>query len=137
MQERQVARKLYIRTINSGKFVQIERNDEENRFTPNYIEINGDKIARVRVLATVIDKFVSESNEYATLTLDDTTDTIRCKIFGDLNIIENIEKGDVVDVIGKVREYNGEIYIQPEIIVKIDNPNFEVLRKLEIEKYNG
>jgi RPA family protein len=134
MQERQVARKLYIKTINSGKFVQIDRKLEEDRFIPNYIEINGEKISRVRVLATVIDKFVSESGDYAALTLDDTTDTIRCKIFGDLEIIENIEKGDLVDVIGKVREYNEEIYIQPEIIVKITDPNLEVLRKLEIEK---
>jgi len=135
MLERQVARKLQIRTINSGKFVQIERESEETRFIPNYIEINGNKISRVRVLATVIDKFVSDNNEYASLTLDDTTDTIRCKIFGDLSMLENIEKGDVVDVIGRIREYNGELYILPEIIVKIDDPNFEVLRKLEIEKW--
>lgn len=134
MQERQVAKKLQIRTINSSKFIKINREVEENKFTPNYIEIKGNKIARVRVLATIIDKFVSESGDYATLTLDDTTDTIRCKIFGNLEIIENIEKGDLVDVIGKIREYNGEIYIQPEIIVKIKDPNFEVLRKLEIEK---
>ena len=135
MLERQVARKLQIRTINSGKFVQIERESEETRFIPNYIEINGNKISRVRVLATVIDKFVSDNNEYASLTLDDTTDTIRCKIFNDLSMVENIEKGDVVDVIGRIREYNGELYILPEIIVKINDPNFEVLRKLEIEKW--
>jgi len=134
MQERQVAKKLQIRTINTGKFIKINREVEENKFTPNYIEIEGNKIARVRVLATIMEKFVSESGDYATLTLDDTTDTIRCKIFGNLEIIENIEKGDIVDIIGKIREYNGEIYIQPEIIVKIEDPNFEVLRKLEIEK---
>jgi len=149
MQERQVARKIDIKTINSGNFVQIERKSEEDRYLPNYIEVNGMKISRVRVLATVIDKFVSEDGNYATLTLDDTTDTIRCKIFMnsnfsdnisrqnliDLETINNIEKGDLIDVIGKIREYNEERYIQPEIIVKIEDPNFEVLRKLEIEKY--
>jgi len=149
MQERQVARKIDIKTINSGNFVQIERKSEEDRYLPNYIEVNGMKISRVRVLATVIDKFVSEDGNYATLTLDDTTDTIRCKIFMnsnfsdnisrqnliDLEAINNIEKGDLIDVIGKIREYNEERYIQPEIIVKIEDPNFEVLRKLEIEKY--
>ncbi len=149
MQERQVARKIDIKTINSGNFVQIERKSEEDRYLPNYIEVNGMKISRVRILATVIDKFVSEDGNYATLTLDDTTDTIRCKIFMnsnfsdnisrqnliDLEAINNIEKGDLIDVIGKIREYNEERYIQPEIIVKIEDPNFEVLRKLEIEKY--
>jgi len=149
MQERQVARKIDIKTINSGNFVQVERKSEEDRYLPNYIEVNGMKISRVRILATVIDKFVSEDGNYATLTLDDTTDTIRCKIFMnsnfsdnisrqnliDLEAINNIEKGDLIDVIGKIREYNEERYIQPEIIVKIEDPNFEVLRKLEIEKY--
>jgi len=149
MQERQVARKIDIKTINRGNFVQIERKSEEDRYLPNYIEVNGMKISRVRVLATVIDKFVSEDGNYATLTLDDTTDTIRCKIFMnsnfsdnisrqnliDLEAINNIEKGDLIDVIGKIKEYNEERYIQPEIIVKIEDPNFEVLRKLEIEKY--
>ncbi|RLJ01347.1 MAG: hypothetical protein DRP10_04275 [Candidatus Aenigmatarchaeota archaeon] len=149
MQERQVARKIDIKTINRGNFVQIERKSEEDRYLPNYIEVNGMKISRVRVLATVIDKFVSEDGNYATLTLDDTTDTIRCKIFMnsnfsdnlsrqnliDLETINNIEKGDLIDVIGKIKEYNEERYIQPEIIVKIEDPNFEVLRKLEIEKY--
>jgi RPA family protein len=129
MQERQVAKKVQIKTINLGDFVKQEG------FNPSYVDIEGFRISRVRVLATVIDKFVSEDGNYATLTLDDTTDTIRCKVFRDLEIIENIEKGDLIDVIGKIKEYNEERYIQPEIIVKIDDSNFEVLRKLEIEKF--
>ena len=42
-------------------------------------------------------------------------------------------KGDLVDVFGKVKEYNGEIYVMPEIIRKID-PNVETLRLLELEE---
>lgn len=128
MQERQVAIKVQIKTLHTGEFVKQEG------MNPNYIKTEDLEISRARVLATVIDKFVSEDGNYATLTLDDTTDTIRCKVFRELEIIENIEKGDLVDVIGKIREYNEERYIQPEIIVKITDPNFEVLRKLEVEK---
>ncbi len=148
MQERRVAKKIDIKIVNSGKFVRIDRTSEENRYIPNYVESGGMKISRVRVLATVLDKFVSEDGNYATLTLDDTTDTIRCKIFMnskfedssskqkqvDLETVENIEKGGLVDIIGKVKEYNEERYIQPETIVKIEDPNFEALRKLELEK---
>ncbi len=148
MQERRVAKKIDIKTVNSGKFVRIDRTSEENRYIPNYVESGEMKISRVRVLATVLDIFVSEDENYATLTLDDTTDTIRCKIFMnskfedssskqkqvDLETVENIEKGGLVDIIGKVKEYNEERYIQPETIVKIEDPNFEVLRKLELEK---
>ncbi len=148
MQERRVAKKIDIKIVNSGKFVRIDRTSEENRYIPNYVESGGMKISRVRVLATVLDKFVSEDGNYATLTLDDTTDTIRCKIFMnskfedssskqkqvDLETVENIEKGGLVDIIGKVKEYNEERYIQPETIIKIEDPNFEALRKLELEK---
>jgi len=128
MQERLVAKKLDIKTLYTGQYVIQEG------FNPNYIEIGGERISRVRILATVIDKFLSEDGNYGTITLDDGTDTIRAKAFQDLRIIEPIEKGDVVDVIGKIREYNEERYLQPEIIVKIEDPNFEVLRKLELRK---
>ncbi|RLI99743.1 MAG: hypothetical protein DRP06_02990 [Candidatus Aenigmatarchaeota archaeon] len=135
MQERQVAHKMDIKTANMGKYVQIDRTSEEDKYTPNYVEMeDGTQISRVRILATVLDKYVSEDGNYASLTLDDTTDTIRCKIFKELDIIETIEKGDLVDLIGKIKEYNGERYIQPEIMVRIENPNFEVLRVLELKK---
>jgi len=135
MQERQVAHKTDIKTVNSGKYVQIDRTSEENKYTPNYVEMeDGTQISRVRIMATVLDKYVSEDGNYASLTLDDTTDTIRCKIFKELDIIETIEKGDLIDLIGKIKEYNEERYLQPEVIVKIENPNFEVLRILELKK---
>ncbi|MCK4730051.1 MAG: OB-fold nucleic acid binding domain-containing protein [Candidatus Aenigmarchaeota archaeon] len=135
MQERQVAHKMDIKAANSGKYVQIDRTSEEDKYTPNYVEMeDGKKISRVRIMATVLDKYVSEDGNYASLTLDDTTDTIRCKIFKELDIIETIEKGDLVDLVGKLKEYNEERYIQPEIMVRIENPNFEVLRILELKK---
>jgi len=135
MQERQVAHKMDIKTVNSGKYVQIDRTSEENKYTPNYVEMeDGTQISRVRIMATVLDKYVSEDGNYASLTLDDTTDTVRCKIFKELDIIETIEKGDLIDLIGKIKEYNEERYLQPEVIVKIENPNFEVLRILELKK---
>ncbi len=135
MQERQVAHKMDIKTVNSGKYVQIDRTSEENKYTPNYVEMeDGTQISRVRIMATVLDKYISEDGNYASLTLDDTTDTIRCKIFKELDIIETIEKGDLIDLIGKIKEYNEERYLQPEVIVKIENPNFEVLRILELKK---
>ena len=40
-------------------------------------------------------------------------------------------------VIGRVREYNNEIYLQPEIVKALDNPNWELARKLELLKQYG
>jgi uncharacterized protein YeeX (DUF496 family) len=65
--------------------------------------------------------------------LDDSTDTIRCKTFVNIKIFDGFGEGDFVDAFGKIREYNGEIYIIPEIVKKVD-PNFETLRLLELEK---
>jgi hypothetical protein len=40
----------------------------------------------------------------------------------------------MVDVIGRLREYQNEIYIMPEVIARINDPNFELLRYLEIKR---
>ena len=95
---------------------------------------SGRRLGRVRVLATVSEKYVSVERAFASLTLDDATATIRAKIFKALSIVENISVGDRVDVIGKVREYNGEVYIAPETVVRADDPNMELLRELELRE---
>lgn len=89
-------------------------------------------MARARILATVVAKFIAEDENFASITLDDGTDTIRAKTFKTAKPIDSAEIGDIVDVIGKVKEWNEEIYIIPEIVHKIDNPNLELLRKLEL-----
>ncbi len=94
----------------------------------------GEKVGRARVMATVVNKFVSEDGKYIGLTLDDGTDTIRIKMWDNFVLVGKIVEGDIVDVIGKVRVYNEEIYIVPEIVYKVENPNLELLRKLEITK---
>jgi len=85
------------------------------------------------LIATVIDKFVSEDGNYGTLVIDDGSDAIRVKVFRDaVSLITNVEKGDMVLVIGKVREYGGELYINAEVIKNITDPNAECLRALEV-----
>ncbi|MEM5882846.1 MAG: hypothetical protein QXQ77_01220, partial [Candidatus Aenigmatarchaeota archaeon] len=66
---------------------------------------------------------------------DDGSEAIRVKTFREkTELLQDVEVGDLVLVVGKIREYNNEIYINGELIRKIDQPNFEVLRKLEILK---
>lgn len=87
-------------------------------------------ISIARVLGDVVFKFLGENN-YGFVVVDDGTETIRASIF-DSSKISNINVGDIVDVIGRVKDYEGEKYIAIEIIKKIENPNWEILRKLEI-----
>jgi RPA family protein len=87
----------------------------------------------VRVLATVVSRFKSDDGRYGSLTLDDTTDTITSRAFDeDVQLIESTEEGDIVDVIGRVKEYEDEKYISVESVSKIADPNWELVRKLEL-----
>ncbi len=127
--ERMVAMKVRIAELNGGDWVKNEGME------PSYVVIKrGDKVGRARILATVVSKFVSEDKEFASVTLDDGSGTIRVKSFKTIKPLEKLEEGNVIDTIGKVREYNGEVYVVPETIRKVDDPNLETLRMLELEK---
>jgi len=126
--KRLTAKKASIREIISGKFVK------KTGFESSYVLTNlGRRLSRVRIVGLIVDKFISADEKYATITLDDSTETIRGKAFINVKIFDGFTSGDLVDVFGKLREYNEEIYIMPEIIKKVGS-NFETLRKLELEK---
>ncbi len=126
-QKRLTALKVRIKDITTGTY------KVEEGFTPNYIlTSDGRKLSRVRILGTVVSVFESDDGQFNSITIDDGTDTIRVKTFKGMKLLKELQPGDIIDVIGRVREYNGEIYLIPEIVHKIDDPNFETLRLLEI-----
>ena len=102
-------------------------------FEPSFVvSPSGERISRARILGTVVAKFLADDGNFASITLDDSTDTIRAKTFKTVKPLDVVEVGDIVDAIGKVKEYNAEIYIVPEVARKVDDPNTELLRRLEI-----
>ncbi len=121
------AKKVLIWEIASGKFVP-----KTGLESPYIITPTGRKVSRVRILGNVVDKYINPSGTYGFLVIDDSTGSIRAKFFENVSKIEKIEKGSLVDVIGKVRESEGEIWINVEIAKVIEDPNFETLRILEI-----
>ncbi len=125
--KRLTAIKTEIKDIVDGRYVKAEGFESNYVITPN-----GLKISRARILGTVMTKFITEDGNYGFIVLDDETDTLRVKAFKNTKIFDNIEVGDLVDVIGKIREYDEEIYLSPEIVRKIENPNFLILRKAEL-----
>ncbi len=105
-------------------------------FESNYVLTDtGIRHSRVRIMATIVDKFLSESGKLASITLDDGTATIRAKIFNTSAFFDKVSIGDVVDLVGRLKEYQGEIFVLPEIVRKTDNPNWELLRELEIRGF--
>jgi len=126
--KRLTAKKASVEEIVKGKFIK------KSGFESSYVLTNlGRKLSRIRTLGLIVDKFISPDERYATITLDDSTETIRCKVFINTKFLDGYGSGDLVDVFGKLREYNGEIYIMPEIISTVD-ANFETLRILELGK---
>ena len=92
------------------------------------------EVSEARILGTLIDIFVSDDENYMSLTVDDGTETVRIKAWRqDVGKLKKFSKGDLIDVVGKVREYNEEIYLTPEVVLKV-SPNKWVLRELELMK---
>ncbi len=121
---RNPAKKLWIRDIVNAEF---HRGTDANYI----ITPLGERATRVRVLATVVDKRIGEKVGH--ILLDDATETIRVRAFNEqMELIAKVNIGDIVEVIGKVKEYDNEIYINPEIVRVVNDPNYELLRKLEL-----
>lgn len=128
--KRLTAKKVRICDIVSGKYFYGSREEMKPSFV---ITSLGERVSRVNVVATVTDKFISEDENYASLTIDDGTEAMRVKAFREkVELIDQIERGDLILVIGKLKEYGGEVYINCELIKKIENPNYESFRRLEI-----
>ena len=103
---------------------------------PSYVLTEfGLKVAKAKVVGTVVDKFVSEDGNYSAITIDDETGSIRAKVFKeDVSILDDVDVGDFVVVVGKVRQYADETYIIPSFVRKLSNPNIALLHKLEVLK---
>ncbi|MEK6891058.1 MAG: OB-fold nucleic acid binding domain-containing protein [Nanoarchaeota archaeon] len=125
--KRQVAYKLKIGEIFLGKPII-----DNDRFMG--MEIENKQVSRVNIVANIVEKYSSAEKKYVSLTIDDASGQIRIKIFGDdVDKFIDLTQGDTVLVIGLLRQYNDEMYINPEIIKKQDS-RYLLVRKLEFEK---
>jgi RPA family protein len=124
------AAKVYAMEIVSGEFV---RGSGSSR---SYLRMwNGEDIDKVRVMGSIVQSFLSNDGNYCAHTLDDGTETIRVKGWReDAQSMSSFNVGQVLDVFGGVREYDGEVYLQPIAMNAIEDPNWEPLRELEIFK---
>jgi RPA family protein len=124
MNKRWIAYKLNVKDIVDGRYTD-----------DGFIEHGDMQVNRVRLMGTVVQKFLAEDKRYGFFVIDDGTDTIRIRSFQDsFELIQNAEIGDIADVFGRIRKYEEEIYIIPEIVRKITDPNLWVLRKIELQK---
>lgn len=124
--ERQVAVKLRITEINSGEYVV------EEGWKPNYLLTKeGKKVSRVNLTGVVLEK--EEKKSATSLVLDDGSGQITVRSFEEIKRLKDIKIGEGILVVGKIRTFNNERYISPEIIRKVDM-NWLKMRRLELEK---
>ena len=125
--QRATAYKLHIKDILSSEFVAKEGE-------PSYILINGKQVSRVRVMGTIVNKFTNDEKKSGGIVVDDGTDVITARGWeNEFHLIDKSVIGQLVDVIGKVRKYNDDVYLTPEV-VKIVKPDWLVVRQLELKK---
>ena len=125
--KRNIAYKLRIGDILSGVPMM-----DEGKFL--FLELGDKKVVRVNILANCVDKFIQEGEkQFASLTIDDASGQLKLKAFGDdIEPLKGVMQGDTLQVIGNMREWNGELYMIPEVIKKVD-AQWLLVRKLEIQ----
>lgn len=124
-QKRNVAFKLRISDILKGSFVKDE-------MSAGYVRLGSFNVSRVNVIANLVYK--SEQQNSANAVVDDGTGRISLRVFENKNIFSKADIGDFVIVIGRVREFNDERYIIPEIVKKVNDFGWVNARKLELER---
>ncbi len=129
--ERHTALKVWIRWLIEGKFIS------NPGWESNYIGYNDMKIGRANIVGVVVQKSASKVLNYDYIVVDDGTGRIAVRAFEERQMLQDLQIGDLVNVIGKPREYGAEVYLVPEIARRIDDPLWAEVRKRELERVSS
>jgi RPA family protein len=127
IRKRNIAYKLRIGDVLKGVPMM-----DEGKFL--FLELGDKKVVRINILANCVDKYIQEGEkQFASLTVDDASGQLKLKAFGeDIEPLKEIMQGDTLQIIGNMREWNGELYMIPEVVKKVD-ARWLLVRKLEIQ----
>jgi RPA family protein len=128
MVERLAAKKVRIHDIVGSKYFAGNKDEMKADYVVTQF---GEKMSKVNFIGTVVDKFESEDGTYAAVTVDDGSGLVRAKVFKNTDMVKDVQSGDAVLVIGKIKEYQGEVYVNLEIVKKVE-PNYETKHKAEV-----
>jgi len=130
MRERMTAVRASISDITNGSF-----SDDNGS---HVISPFGVELRRVAIVGFVVNKFYREGDDtgkkrFESITVDDGTDTIGVKVWGeeDASLLEGVKESILALVIGKIRKYNDEVYLTPEIVRELTDPNYMSLHLME------
>ncbi len=122
--ERQTAYLTTISTLLNGNFIKAEAHMQ-----PSFLRTaSGKEMSRVHIIAVIVG--LSDGGE---ATLDDGSGKITARSFDSHTLFSSYALGDIIRVIGKVRAFNEQQYLIPEIVKKITNKQFVMFHKLALQ----
>ena len=125
MVSRQVAKKVRIRDLVEGSYVRMP-----GEWEPNYVQTSdGRTFSRVNLISVVATEPVKDTS-YQTFVVDDGSGRVPVRCFDEKP--PEVSLGDMILLIGRIREFSQQIYIVPEIVKKIRNKAWVELRQLEL-----
>jgi RPA family protein len=91
------------------------------QFDPNYLDAGCMKISRVALTGVVVGN--KTENGSPAITIDDKSSTIEVREYVDPSkegpiLLNELDVGNLIKVIGKVKEFGGQRYVQAEIVKK-------------------
>ena len=111
--ERYAAVKISIKDILEWSYIY------ESEQNSNYLlTTNNQKIYRINIVAAIIHK--EQVGSITSMLIEDGTGKIIIRWFEENESIKNTFIGNICCVVGKIRVYNNEKYISPEIFKKVD-----------------
>lgn len=126
IQKRQIACKASIKQVLDSQY------SVQEGWSPNYLSIDNKEVSRLNIIGIIVSK--QDEDNFTSITVDDSTSKISARAFEDLASINSANIGDIVQLIAKPREYQGERYLLIEILKKLDSPDWLKLRQLELSK---
>lgn len=126
---RQTAVKITLGEVTQGKYIQ-----EED--TLNYLLTSDQrKIYRLNVVGIIV--HLQKQGNITNVWLEDGTGKLVVRFFEENKVLGGLNPGNIVLVIGRLRQYNQEKYLSSEIVKKVDS-SWLKLRKEELkEKFSA
>ena len=121
--KRVVARKVFVTDILNGEYIK------RSGWDPNVLLTRYGEVSRINLFGFVV-TYNDENNSFM---IDDGTSSILVRSFESIESEKKYSMGDLVSVIGRIREHNNEKYIVPEITKKIENKDWFTHHQLSIK----
>ncbi len=128
--KRLVAIRCRVADILAGRYIK------KDDLSPGYVITPfGLILSKVRINGIVSRVYVNDDKTYGFMTVEDGTGSIRVKFFNEMTkMLSDVNKGDWVQVVGRIREYNDEKYLVVDGLVRHDDVMKIMLARMDLIK---